>query len=149
MYNLSEITTIQNKKIMAGDIYDRAVAALEAPMPSKANGHFTTTLGDELALTDNATQDGFKFSCDEYCPMFGDFCHQYNITMEMMPTFYSSHVGVRLAIFSRREEGLEVPDEVGTDILSAMSVEQLAKIKSAMLWIEKFYKEGTASIKSL
>ena len=134
---------------MAGDIYDRAVAALEAPMPSKANGHFTTTLGDELALTDNANQDGFKFSCDEECPMFGDFCHQYNITMEMMPTFYSSHVGVRLAIFSRissqylrREEGLEVPDDVGTDILSTMSVAQLAKIKTAMLWIEKFYKDG-------
>jgi hypothetical protein len=50
VYNLSEITTIQNKKIMAGDVYDRAVAALEAPMPSKANGHFTTTLGDELAI---------------------------------------------------------------------------------------------------
>jgi hypothetical protein len=150
VYNISEITTIQNKKTMSDTIYNMAVGVLEAPITTlpKVNGHYTT-LGDELALTDNANQDGFKFSCDEECPLFGDFCHQYNITMEMFPTFYSSHVGVRLAIFSRssclyslREEGLEVPDDVGTDILSAMSVEQLAKIKTAMLWIEKFYKDG-------
>ena len=131
---------------MSGNVYNMAVEALEAEVPSKVNGHFTTTLGDQLALTDNANQDGFKFSCDEYCPMFGDFCRQYNISMEMMPTFYSSHVGVRLAIYSQRDDNLEVPDEVGTDILSHMTVEQLAKIKCAMVWIEKFYKENTAKV---
>ena len=143
VYNISEITTIQNKKTMSDTMYNMAVGVLEAPITTlpKVNGHYTT-LGDELALTDNANQDGFKFSCDEECPLFGDFCHQYNITMEMFPTFYSSHVGVRLAIFQLNGVDVEVPDAVGTDILQHMTVDQLAKIKTAMLWIEKFYKDG-------
>ena len=128
---------------MAHTMYDMAVGVLEAPITTlpKVNGHYTT-LGDELALTDNANQDGFKFSCDEECPLFGEFCTIYNITMEMFPTFYSSHVGVRLAIFQRNGVDVEVPERVGTDILQHMTVAQLAKIKSAMLWIEKFYKDG-------
>ena len=136
MYTITEITEIQNKTNLSQNIYNMAVAALEAPM---GLNNEPTTLSWELELKDNANQDGFRFSCHDKCPMFGDFCRQYNITMEMMPTFYSSHVGVRLSIFSRTGVDVEVSDNIGLNILHNMTVEQLAKIKTAMLWIENFY----------
>lgn len=139
MFTLSDITTIVTKKHMVARLYTKVVDALEAPIPSKSNGHFTTTLGDELLLVDNENQDGFKFAIDDQS--FGEVYAANNVEFAIFPTFYSSHVGMRLAIYDLVLMG-EVPEYKGKEILESLSKEQLDKLAEAMAWLNEAYSKG-------
>ena len=139
MFTFSDITTIATKKHMAAALYTKIVDKLEAPIPSKTNGHFTTTLGEELLLVDNENQDGFKFAIDDQS--FMEVYAANNVEFAIFPTFYSSHVGMRLAIYDLVLM-TEVPEYKGTAILEGLSKEQVDQLAEAMAWLNEAYAKG-------
>ena len=124
---------------MVARLYTKVVDALEAPHASNMDEHFTNTLGEELLLVDNENQDGFKFAIDE-----ADFMAVYeanDVEFNIFPTFYSTHIGMRLEIHDLVLMG-EVPEHKGKAILEKLTKEQLDKLAEAMAWLNETYAEG-------
>jgi hypothetical protein len=140
MFTLSDITAIGTKKHMATALYTKVADLLEEEKKVfTLNGEYTTTLGDELFLVTNPDLDGFRFAIDE-----ADYMAVYeanDVEFTIYPTFYDSHVGMRLAIEHLVLMG-EVPEYKGKEILDSLSKEQLDKLAEAMAWLNETYAKG-------
>ena len=139
MFSLTDINTMANKKSIASRIYNHVVNMLEAPANAGLDGFLGDEVGDVYLLTDNAAQDGFKFACDPENPLFGKTFHGFseNISMEIFPEFYSSHIGMKLVVFSH--SGGEMTAWRAKEFMDTLNVEQLNKIAEAMAWLMEAY----------
>jgi len=140
MYNLSEIITFANKKHTAASLYTKVADLLETEFgdPNPYDLHIGATLGCKLLLVTNPDLDGFRFAIDE-----ADFVEVYeakNVEFVIYPTFYSSHIGMRLAILDTyTEKGGEVGEKAGAEVLESLTKKQLDKLAEAMAWLNDTY----------
>ena len=125
---------------MAANLYTKVADLLEEEKKVfTLNGEYTTTLGDELFLVTNPDLDGFRFAIDE-----ADFMAVYedkDVEFVIYPTFYGSHIGMRLAILDLVLIG-EVPEYKGKEILELLSKEQVDQLAEAMAWLNDTYAKG-------
>lgn len=145
MFSLTDINTMANKKSIASRMYNHVVNMLEAPANAGLDGFLGDEVGDIYLLTDNANQDGFKFACDPENPLFGKTFNgsPENISMEIFPEFYSSHIGMKLVVFSH--SGDEMTGWAAKEFMETLNVEQLNKIGEAMAWLMEAYGKGIAN----
>ena len=141
MFTLSDITAIGTKKHMATALYTKVADLLETELgdPSPYDLPIGATLGCKLLLVTNPDLDGFRFAIDE-----ADFMAVYeanDVEFTIYPTFYDTHVGMRLAIEHLVLMG-EVPEYKGKEILDLLSKEQLDKLAEAMAWLNEAYAKG-------
>lgn len=144
MFTLSDITAIGTKKHMATALYTKVADLLETELeckffPRPYDLPLGATLGCKLLLVTNPDLDGFRFAIDE-----ADFMAVYeanDVEFTIYPTFYDSHVGMRLAIEHLVLMG-EVPEYKGKEILDSLSKEQLDKLAEAMAWLNEAYAKG-------
>ena len=139
MFSLTDINTMANKKSIASRMYNHVVNLLETPFFLDGSDH---EVGEELLLKDNANQDGFKFACDPDNELFGKTFDgsPENISMEIFPEFYSSHIGMKLVVFSH--SGDEMTAWAAKEFMNTLRVEQLNKIAEAMAWLIEAYGKG-------
>ena len=139
MFSLTDINTMANKKSIASRMYNHVVNLLETPFFLDGSDH---EVGDELLLKDNANQDGFKFACDPENELFGEriVSEFKDCTMEIFPEFYSSHIGMKLVVFS--QSGDEMTAWAAKEFMDTLNVEQLNKIGEAMAWLMEAYGKG-------
>jgi hypothetical protein len=141
MFTLSDITTIGTKKHMAAKLYTKVADLLETELgdPNPYDLPIGATLGCKLLLVTNPNLDGFRFAIDE-----ADFMEVFeakNVEFVIYPTFYDTHVGMRLAIEDLVLMG-EVPEHKGKPILESLTKQQLDKLAEAMAWLNEAYAEG-------
>ena len=137
MFTLTDINTMANKKTIASRIYNHIVNLLEAP--ALLEGFIGDEVGDLYLLTDNAAQDGFKFACDPENELFGKTFADQEITMEIFPEFYSSHIGMKLVVYTNNDE---MTGWAAKEFMDTLNVEQLNKIAEAMAWLIEAYGKG-------
>ena len=142
MFSLTDINTMANKKSIASRMYNHVVNMLESPANAGLDGFIGDEVGDVLLLKDNANQDGFKFACDPDNELFGKTFDgsPENISMEIFPEFYSSHIGMKLVVFSH--SGDEMTAWAAKEFMNTLNVEQLNKIAEAMAWLIEAYGKG-------
>ena len=139
MFSLTDINTMANKKTIASRIYNHIVNLLETPAHTALDGFIGDEVGDVYLLTDNATQDGFKFACDPDNALFGKTFAEQEITMEIFPEFYSSHIGMKLVVYTTLGE---MTGWAAKEFMETLNVEQLNKIAEAMAWLMEAYGKG-------
>jgi hypothetical protein len=64
-----------------------------------------------------------------------------DVEFVIYPTFYGSHIGMRLAILDLVLIG-EVPEYKGKEILELLSKEQVDQLAEAMAWLNDTYAKG-------
>ena len=136
MFSLTDINTMANKKSIASRMYNHVVNLLEAPANAGLDGFLGDEVGDVYLLTDNANQDGFKFACDPENELFGKTFAAEEITMEIFPEFYSSHIGMKLVVYTNHDE---MTGWGAKQFMDTLNVEQLNKIAEAMAWLNDTY----------
>jgi hypothetical protein len=139
MFSLTDINTMANKKSIASRIYNHVVNMLESPANAGLDGFIGDEVGDLYLLTDNANQDGFKFACDPENELFGKTFADQEITMEIFPEFYSSHIGMKLVVYTNNDE---MTGWAAKEFMDTLNVEQLNKIAEAMAWLIEAYGKG-------
>ena len=142
MFSLTDINTMANKKTIASRIYNHIVNLLETSAHTALDGFIGDTVGEVYLLTDNANQDGFKFACDPENELFGSTLGKFadkEITMEIFPEFYSSHIGMKLVVYTNNDE---MTGWAAKEFMDTLNVEQLNKIGEAMAWLIEAYGKG-------
>jgi hypothetical protein len=142
MFSLTDINTMANKKTIASRIYNHIVNLLETPAHTALDGFIGDTVGEVYLLTDNANQDGFKFACDPENTLFSSTLGKFadkEITMEIFPEFYSSHIGMKLVVYTNHDE---MTGWAAKQFMDTLNVEQLNKIAEAMAWLMEAYGKG-------
>lgn len=142
MFSLTDINTMANKKSIASRMYNHVVNMLEAPANAGLDGFLGDEVGDIYLLTDNANQDGFKFACDPENELFSSTLGKFadkEITMEIFPEFYSSHIGMKLVVYTNNDE---MTGWAAKEFMDTLNVEQLNKIAEAMAWLMEAYGKG-------
>jgi len=141
MFSLTDINTMANKKSIASRMYNHVVNLLESPFFLDGSDH---EVGDELLLKDNANQDGFKFACDPENELFGEHIVSEfkGCTMEIFPEFYSSHIGMKLVVYTNDSAYEQMTTWKAKEFMETLNVEQLNKIAEAMAWLMEAYGKG-------
>ena len=138
MFTLSDITAIGTKKHMATTLYTKVADLLETELgdPSPYDLPIGATLGCKLLLVTNADLDGFRFAIDD--SYFMAVYEAKNVEFVIYPTFYDTHIGMRLGIIDLVLMG-EVPEYKGKTLLESLSKKQLDKLAEAMAWLNDTY----------
>jgi hypothetical protein len=71
--------------------------------------------------------------------LFGKTFAEQEITMEIFPEFYSSHIGMKLVVYTTLGE---MTGWAAKEFMETLNVEQLNKIAEAMAWLMEAYGKG-------